>query len=179
MKIEIWKPIRGYEGFYEVSDCGNVRSVITTSSRRTKILKPYVKNGYFAVNLFDNQKMKHCYIHRLVAEAFIENPDNKKEVNHIDCDKQNNRVSNLEWCNRTHNLQHSYDNGLKRMGENHGGHKLTEQEVLQIRKEYKKGDRNYSYHALGKKYNVNWCTIQAIISRRLWKHLKEGDVNNE
>lgn len=160
-------------GLYEVSNFGNIRSL-----KNSIILKPYIKNGYLAVNLFGGVQ-KHFYVHRLVAEAFIPNPKHYKEVNHIDCNKSNNNVSNLEWCNRKQNLQHSYDNGLKRMGENHGSHKLTEQEVIQIRKEYKKGDPQHSLHALAKKYNVNWCTIQAIVKGRLWKHLKEGDLNNE
>lgn len=168
-----WKPISGFEGLYEVSTTGEVRSMITTSSRRKGTIKPHVKNGYLAITLYSKGKLKHFYIHRLVANAFIPTQEGKKEVNHIDCNKFNNCVENLEWCNRKQNLKHSYDNGLKRQGENHGGHKLTEAEVLQIRKEYVKGDKEHSLHALGKKYGVNWCTIQAIIKRRLWKHLEE------
>ena len=66
---------------------------------------------------------------------------------------------------------------MKRQGEQHGCHKLTEQEVLKIRKEYVKNDKEHSLHALGRKYGVSWCTIQAIVTGRLWSYLKEGDAN--
>ena len=167
---ELWLPIKGYEGLYEVSNTGYVKSL-----KSNKILKPYSNNSYLLVNLYKNKSQKHRYIHRLVAQTFIPNPDNSPEVNHIDCDKSNNLVKNLEWCDRMYNLKHSYDNGLKRIGELHGCHKLTAKEVINIRKEYVKNDREHSLHALGEKYGVSWCTIQAIIKGRLWSHLKEGD----
>lgn len=161
--------IRGYEGLYEIDSNGNVYFC-------KGILKPHVKNGYLAVNLTKNKICKHYYIHRLVAEAFIPNPNGFREVNHINCDKHNNSVDNLEWCDRKRNLQHSYEHGLKRCGETHGCHKLTEKEVMNIRKEYVKGDREHSLHALGKKYGVSYSTIQAIVKGRLWSYLKEGDI---
>ena len=170
----LWKPIKGYEGLYEVSNTGLVRSIITTTGRRKGLIKPHCKNGYLAVNLHKNSKLKHFYVHRLVASAFINNPNHLTEVNHIDCNKCNNNVENLEWCNRNYNLQHSYNHGLKRFGEKHGGHKLTEKEVLQIINEYVKNDKEHSLYALAKKYGVNWCTIQAIVTGRLWKHIKRG-----
>ncbi len=120
MLNEIWKPIKGYEGLYEVSNYGNVRSCVQTVHRRIGILKPHKKNGYLAITLYKNKNYKHFYIHRVVAEHFIPNSKHLKEVNHIDCDKENNYVENLEWCNRKYNLKHSYDNGLKRQGEDHG-----------------------------------------------------------
>lgn len=100
-----WKPIKGYEGLYEVSDTGLVRSNST-------VLKPHIKNGYLAINLY-NKKCKHYYIHRLVAETFIDNKNNYKYVNHIDCDKHNNNVNNLEWCTQKENITHSILNGLQ------------------------------------------------------------------
>lgn len=156
--------IKGYEGIYEIDNLGNVYSV------KHGILKPYLKNGYFAVNLY-SKTCKHYYIHRLVAESFIPNPEKLREVNHLDCNKLNNHVSNLEWCNRMRNLKHSYENGLKRCGEKHGMHKLTENEVLQIRNEYVKNSKDKSLHKLADKYGVDWCTIQAIVTGKLWKHL--------
>lgn len=162
-------PVKGYEGLYSVDSIGNVHFC-------KGILKPFVKNGYLAVNLTKNKICKHYYIHRLVAEAFIPNPNGFREVNHINCDKHNNSVDNLEWCDRKRNLQHSYEHGLKRRGETHGCHKLTEKEVMNIRKEYVKGDRKHSLHALGEKYGVSYSTIQAIVKGRLWSYLKEGDI---
>ena len=103
----VWKPIKGYDGLYEVSDTGLVRN---TSHKA--ILKPHIKNGYLAINLYD-KKCKHYYIHRLVAEHFIDNPLNLKYVNHIDCNKHNNKVKNLEWCTQKQNIEHSILNGLQ------------------------------------------------------------------
>ena len=169
-------PIKEYEGLYSVDTNGNIYSDITSVSRRKGKLKPCLKNGYLAVNLFKDRKVKHYYVHRLVAQTFIPNPNGFKEVNHINCDKHDNSVGNLEWCDRKHNLEHSYEHGLKRHGESHGMHKLSENDVISIRKEYVKGDREHSLHALGEKYGVNYSTIQAIVKGRLWSHLKEGDI---
>ena len=169
-------PIKEYEGLYSVDTNGNIYSDVTSISRRKGKLKPCLKNGYLAVNLYKDRKVKHYYVHRLVAQTFIPNPNGFKEVNHINCDKHDNSVGNLEWCDRKHNLEHSYEHGLKRRGESHGCHKLTEKEVISIRKEYVKGDREHSLHALGEKYGVNYCTIQAIVKGRLWSHLQEGDI---
>ena len=170
-------PVKGYEGLYEVDSMGNVYSCVQTSSRRKGKLKPCNRsNHYLYVNLYKDGKATKYFVHRLVAEAFIPNPDGLPEVNHINCDKYDDRVENLEWCDRMQNLIHSYEHGLKRRGESHGMHKLTEDEVLNIRKEYVKGDREHSLHALAEKYGVSYCTIQAIVKGRLWSYLKEGDV---
>ena len=111
--IEEWRPIEGYEGLYEVSNLGRVRSVdryVIDSLGHRKFYKGKVlsivknKNGYLLINLYCNEKNKKCLVHRLVAEAFVSNPDNLPEVNHKDEDKTNNRVDNLEWCNRKYNV---------------------------------------------------------------------------
>lgn len=100
---EVWKDIEGYEGLYQVSTHGRVKSVF----RYHKILKSRVKNnGYKYVQLYKNGTPYTYYIHRLVAQAFIPNPQNKPQVNHIDEDKENNRVENLEWCTRSENMNH-------------------------------------------------------------------------
>lgn len=167
-----WIDIPEYEGLYYINKNGEIFSIKSNS-----LLKQQLKNnGYLKVKLFKNGDYKFFNVHRLVAEAFIPNPNGFKEVNHINCDKHDNSVNNLEWCDRKHNLNHSYEHGLKRRGESHGGHKLTEKEVISIRKEYVKGDREHSLHTLGEKYGVNWCTIQAIVKGRLWSYLKEGDI---
>ena len=99
---EEWKLIPGYDGKYEVSDWGRVRSY---KRQKERILSPGKdKNGYYQVSLCKDGKEKHCIIHRLVAEAFISNPNNLPEVNHKDEDKRNNHVTNLEWCSREYNL---------------------------------------------------------------------------
>lgn len=98
---EIWKPIKNYN--YEVSNLGNVRNIKTK-----RVLKPeYSNKGYACVQLIKNHKIKKFRIHRLVAKLFIPNPDNLPEVNHKDEDKSNNCVENLEWCNKSYNVNYS------------------------------------------------------------------------
>jgi hypothetical protein len=120
MEEEIWKPVVGYEGRYEVSNLGNVRSLILKSTDQNlvsrivpKLLKIKKTNkGYIEAFLFIGNKRKHTSVHRLVAEAFISNPLNKPHVNHIDADKSNNVVTNLEWCTRLENQKHAVENNL-------------------------------------------------------------------
>lgn len=103
---EIWKPIEGYEGLYEVSNLGRVRS-LPRATTKGKVLKPRLtKFGYARVNLWRNGKSRLFLVHRLVAAAFISNPENKPQVNHIDENKANNCADNLEWCTNLENHNH-------------------------------------------------------------------------
>jgi hypothetical protein len=109
--IESWRDVPGYEGLYEVSDWGRVR-------RNGKILKPAkIKNGYLRVDLYKDGIQRHALLHRIVAQAFIPNPQNLPQVNHKDEDKTNNAVSNLEWCTQEYN--HSYGTINERIAEKH------------------------------------------------------------
>ena len=99
---EIWKDVKGYEGLYQVSNLGRVKRVETD-----RILKPLKHTkGYYRVDLSKNGSQSKKFIHRLVAQVFIPNPDNKSQVNHIDENKTNNLVSNLEWMTAKENLNH-------------------------------------------------------------------------
>ena len=99
---EVWKPIPNYEGFYEVSNIGRVRSLY----RYKKILHPSDTNGYRTVELWKGKKRKRIGVHRLVAMAFIDNPDNKPFVNHKDETRDNNSVDNLEWVTHLENCRY-------------------------------------------------------------------------
>ena len=102
-----WADILGYEGLYSVSTDGQVYTY-----KYKKVLKPRSKKGYLNVSLSKNKKRKEFKIHRLVAMSFIPNPENKEQVNHIDGDKSNNKVTNLEWVTQSENITHSYSLGL-------------------------------------------------------------------
>lgn len=121
---EIWKDIKNYEGLYQVSNLGRIKSLtkfINNNPKnikigyytKEKILKPfYNPKGYQLVRLYKNNKNYTKKIHRLVAEAFIPNYENKSQVNHIDGNKQNNKVENLEWCTNQENQKHSWEHNL-------------------------------------------------------------------
>lgn len=112
MVEEIWKPIEGYEGLYEVSNLGRVKSFAIPAMKQGKILKPNKKsNGYMRIILCKNGVHKFVYIHRLVAEAFVPNPENKPCVNHIDNERANNHADNLEWCTQKENVRHAAKQG--------------------------------------------------------------------
>jgi hypothetical protein len=113
---EEWRDIVGYEGLYQVSSCGRVRALERTVSRgkyglhvhKSRIMSPLDHgNGYLYISLSKNNKRKNYYIHRLVAEAFIANPDNKPQVNHKDHNRSNNGVANLEWVTCVENIRFS------------------------------------------------------------------------
>ena len=129
--IEIWKDIKGYEGFYQVSDCGRIKSLARdiyyqngiVHRTKEKILVPVLdKDGYQYVNLSKNGKRKVMTIHRLVAMAFIPNPENKSQINHKNEVKTNNVVENLEWCEAGYNI--NYGTRTSRAIQNRRSYKL-------------------------------------------------------
>lgn len=113
---EIWKDIEGYEGLYQVSNFGKVKSLNYKRQNKVKILKPsqtgkgaFKGQGYLSLHL----KNKQFKVHRLVAEAFIPNKENKPQINHKDGNKLNNNSNNLEWCTNSENQKHAWKNGLR------------------------------------------------------------------
>jgi len=131
--MEIWKDIIGFEGLYKISNLGRVKSLGKGKSTNPlncveKIMKNGLSDRYEKIKLTKDGNYYHYNIHRLVAINFIDNPENKPQVNHIDCNKLNNKVSNLEWNTVKENIQHSVDNGLNRGGRNNPSSK----QVLQL-----------------------------------------------
>lgn len=158
--MENWKPVVGYEGLYEVSDSGKVFSLISNKC----IDSGLTTREYKRVCLSAAGKKRFHHVHRLVAEAFIPNPENMTQVNHIDGNKQNNHVSNLEWCDNSQNQKHAYDTGLKKR-------KLSPVDRNFICENYIPGDRRYGTRALARMFNVSQPAIRQVL-------VKEGDVKH-
>ena len=166
--MEHYKKIKGYDN-YLISDQGRVFSY-----KRSIFLKPRKnQKGYLNVNLCKNGIVKNHKIHRLVALAFIPNTENKPTVNHMDSDRTNNFVENLEWNTHSENTQHGYDFGLKKppclKGIKNGRAKLSENQVLEIRRLHKTG--NYIHKDLGEMFGVDNSHICKIVNRKKWTHI--------
>lgn len=174
---EIWLPVKSYDGFfekaYEVSDKGRIRSLDRISDygngkfvfTKGRVL---IRNSkrYVLVNLCYNGRKQPCQLHRLIAEVFIPNPENKPYVNHKDGIKWNNCVSNLEWSTHKENEKHASENGLKASGERNGCSKLTYELVSEIRNKYK--PHIYTNRMLSKEYNMSYHEIQLINQGKRW-----------
>ena len=178
---EVWKDVAGYEGVYQVSNLGRVRSVDRTVQYsdgrkgiyKGKTLKPSKskkRRNYLYVTLSYNQKTMYKSVHRLVAETFIENTGNKSEVNHIDGDKDNNKVSNLEWVTSKENSEHAVKNGLLPSGQDSYKAIFTNDQIRDMRKEYKGGLRLTD---LAKKFRVDISTMHAILSYKSYKNVED------
>lgn len=166
LENEIWKPVFGFDGLYEVSNKQRVKSF-----KRNKnglpipiILRNGIhKFGYPSFTLCKNGKPYYFQLHRLVAEAFIPNPYNLPCINHIDCNPLNNNIDNLEWCTHSHNSRHAYITGrLDKSGEKNSMSKLTEVQVIDI----------FNYNGKSKdlilKYGIVQQTISDIKTGRRW-----------
>jgi hypothetical protein len=174
---EIWEDINGFEGIYQVSNKARVKSlhrVITRANGHKQTIKERIiktcfnTSGYEDAVVQNGEKSKHLRVHRLVAIAFVPNPDNKKFVNHKDGKKANNLPDNLEWCTRSENEKHAHRIGLKDWsGEGASKSKLTESQVKEIRAlRFKMTGRD-----VGVKYGVGHCCIFRIWHRKTWKHV--------
>lgn len=172
---EVWEDVPGFEGIYRVSNIGRVCSVdrILRSGkpRKGKILRCADDgHGYIRITLTKNNESHKFMVHRLVAMAFIENPNKYPMVNHKDEDKSNNIVSNLEWCDCKYNINYG-NRTRKASGENTKNSKLNNEAVLFIRTHYKPKDKTYGRKALAKKFNVNGSAIDRVIEHKTWKFI--------
>jgi hypothetical protein len=168
---EAWQVIKGFED-YEISSTGQVKS---HKHGRAVVLKPRITHdGYVWYSLCKNGKGYTKRANRLVAEAFIPNPDGKPTVNHIDGNKLNNSADNLEWATREEQMQHAYANGLKKpvRGPLQGNHVLNEDEVREIRKVYKGHDKQCGMLALAKRYGVSPSVIDKVVRRKSYTNVE-------
>jgi len=170
---EKWRPVHGYEGWYEVSTLGRVRRVAPGAHTRAgKVLKPCDKgSGYMRVTLHSGSggATRTIAIARLVTDAFLGSRPANMEVNHIDGDKGNNAVLNLEYVTRGDNIRHAFRTGLQNnQGERHPQAKVTEAGVLAIRARTIAGE---SRRVLAKEYGVTPEAISRIHARQTWRHV--------
>ena len=168
-----WRDIEGLDG-YQITRGGEVRSLGCIDARgihhKPQVMKPYLMvNGYMAVTI----KGQPRYVHRMLAMAFILNPSNKPHVNHIDGNKQNNSLSNLEWCTHQENMAHAGKMGVLNRpnlgkGEKCPAAKLTEKMVIEIKQLLARG---FSQTMIAKQYGVNKSTVRWIKIGRTWSHI--------
>lgn len=158
---EIWKPILSH---YMISNKGRIVSTNYLGHGLLKLLKPCLRKGYERLSLYSKYPERKSYtIHRLVAEAFIPNPNNYPFINHKNHIRTFNHAENLEWCTDEYNTNYAMINFRK-------AKKLTEQDIKDIRKEY--SDNKTYFRIIGEKYGVSYSTIGDIINHRTWSHLK-------
>ena len=159
------KKIKNWE-LYTIDEFGKVKNTKTN-----KYLKGAINSkGYLRVELHLNKKIKKFFVHRLVAEYFVENPLNKEQVNHIDGNKLNNNMNNLEWVTNQENRNHAIKNNLTKnlCGEEAPWSKLTKKDVIFIRNEYDKKE-TFNAKKLSKKFKVSTSQILFVAKRKSWK----------
>jgi hypothetical protein len=173
MSAEIWRDINGYEGLYQISNYGRVKSL---GGRLGGYVKDIImkltpdQKGYSRVRFSKNYKKETFKVHRLVANAFLLNIKNKPMVNHKDGEKNNNYVHNLEWVNNSENRLHAIRNEYIKYpkGENSYTHKLNNKDVFKIRELFQNGK---SIRDISNEFNVTWQNIKYIIDRKTWSHI--------
>lgn len=183
MDKEEWRDIPGYEGLYQVSNLGNVRSMSrvqrnkklgTTYFRqqrgRQRILRKNKRLGYIYVDLWNISGRTHR-VHRLVAKAFLTPDKSRPDVNHKNGDKTDNRLENLEWCTKSENAQHAIETGLRKnqYGQESNLAKLKEHEVLNIISDYESGMGTQKQ--IGLKYGISQSHVSLILKGKSWQHI--------
>ena len=165
---EIWKDVPGYEGHYQVSNLGRVKSLPRTFFGRTyrgKILSPTIARNYHHVLFSVNSNKKTLKVHRLVALAFLGESD--LQVNHKNGIKTDNRLENLEYCTQSENMNHAVEMGVIKRGKDVNTNKLNENDVMKI----KYGHHNLPQKEIAKLYGVTPASISSIRLGKTWKHI--------
>ena len=159
---EAWKDIEGYEGLYQISNLGNVKSLNYNKTKKEKILKPFINSdGYLLVKLCKNKTIKCLSVHSLVAKSFIENPNNYPCINHKDECKTNNVVSNLEWCTNKYNINYGTGNERRAESRSKKVYQYTKEgELIAVWKSTNECGRN----------GYNQCSVSKCCSGNLKTH---------
>lgn len=177
------RQVVGFEGLYSVSRDGRIYSEERTARTRGDVqrrvppremarMRLNSGNGYERLQLYRDGQYHNRLVHRLVAEAFIPNPDGLPEVNHKDGDKRNNHVSNLEWASRRSNLEHARRTGLYLRGDDHPSSKLSERGVRDARRRRTKGE---PVALLAREAGVHRATLYAALRGETWAHVDAPD----
>lgn len=163
--METMREIPNYKGYFATPD-GRVYS-----EKVKRFLKPRNHRGYWSIGISVDGKKKTATVHRLIAFAFVDNPENKKVINHKDGDKKNNNISNLEWCTTSENILHAFKTGLSSpmAGSKHGFAKLTEADIPVIRSLSSQGK---SLSQIAGKFKVDIKTVHRIVQGKGWIHVK-------
>lgn len=164
-----------YESPYIVTSNGKIFS---THKSKIKEIKPVKqKNGYYLVHLHINKKSYYRWHHRIVAETFIPNPENKKQVNHKDGNKSHNYVDNLEWTTPKENVAHAFSNNLRKCGENSSHTVLSEKTVRKICKMLE--ENKLTMHEIADKVNAQYYIVFYIKKKKFWKEVsKDYNIDN-
>lgn len=172
---EEWRWVSGFEGRYEVSSDGRLRSHVVGIHIKPLTVRTEKRGYRFILLHLRGGPQKGCWVHRLVAQVFVPNPLNLAEVNHIDGNKANNDFRNLEWVTRGENIHHSYATGLRKANPAYGEQshlaRLKEADVLEIRKSYRSGRGDFNTIALAKRFGVTHSAINRIVRHQSWAHL--------
>lgn len=183
IKEEVWKDIKGYEGVYQVSNMGRVKSLDRLVEykngknvpKKGRFLKPDIgKSNYGRVTLRDGEKSNRSFVHRLVALEFLGNPfegkvlKGKTEVNHMDGNTFNNKLTNLEWVTKEENMLHARENGFTAHGSINGRAILDDRDISVVRRLYDKG---VTQQVLSEAYGVSRANISNIVNVKTWKRI--------
>lgn len=163
-----WRDIQGYEGIYQISRCGQVRRIAKGSGAKPGLILKTFDNGrgYRYISLYKNGKTRNFSQHSLMAKAFIPNPENKPQVNHINGRKSDNRLENLEWVTLSEQMIHAYGTGLAPSGEYNHMSKLTEYEVGVIRRLWMAG---VPRPVIASCFGISKSQVHRIVNRELWR----------
>lgn len=177
---EVWKKLKGFENYFLISSNGRLiarkRTIVCgqnkkqTKQLKARFLKPFKMNtGYYAVELCVNGKNTRKLLHRLIAENFITNPENKTIINHIDNKKHNNSLENLEWCTQKENVFHAIKIGATKW---EYLKKLTKKQINKIKKMYNK--KTFNQAMIADLFKIDQATVSRIINHKNYKQVSNG-----